>query len=133
MSALDSSNVLNSVIHGMFPITPCGICENKNYEAVVKWPNHNGSIAHRACFKKIIFTVQTLLNKIQGYQLEIDERNKAHGKAIEAVRSACGSSIHSFFDQNGEVALRELFNTVGITAADQYANERKELAKKSKL
>lgn len=103
-------NVLNS--------EGCGICEKKGAE--VFWFSPYSRCAHAKCVKQIEAAESTLIKKIDSLfkKDNYGEQNISHIRAIKAVRKACGSeTILSYMEKNGVEALKNLFDTVGVEAA----------------
>lgn len=105
----------------------CGICEKEGSE--IAWFNHLSIGAHRTCFARIKLAddvLMTTINELFAREKTYVEHNQAHRKAIEAVKLACGdATISSYIETQGEAALVELFKTVGVKAAKDYAASRK--------
>lgn len=109
--------------HCHFPISDpyqtkkCGICEKEGGE--VFWPNHASRFAHRICFLRISPIQAELIKEI----LELFdsapnlEKNRAHARAVKAVRIACKTTLLEFLEKNGSESLKKIFNTIGLRAA----------------
>lgn len=101
----------------------CGICEKGN--PTVLWFSHHSKAAHRLCYQIIMRADEVLMKTInEQFKSKSDwsEHNFAHRKAVEAVKLACGdATLIEYFEREGEEALVHLFRTVGVQAANEYA------------
>jgi hypothetical protein len=108
--------------HILFPEKGCGICEKPEGKEVI-WFSPYSNCAHKKCFKLIEPSISDLIKTIEklfGDAIHSCVQNAYH-EANKAVRAACGSeTIMSYFEKNGESALTNLFNTVGVEAVTKY-------------
>ncbi|GEM_PF-6661701 len=101
----------------------CGICNKK--EAETFWPNPTSQWAHYQCISKIAPAENDLITTIN--ELFKDDRrrqNILHRHAIQAVMEKCKPhTIAEFADKNGIEEVKKLFNTFGMTAVKQFAEQ----------
>lgn len=97
----------------------CGICEQNKPPVNMFWYSRKSRDAHKtccdklkACEEKVNQVIDTLFgSKYQAY---------AHVEVVGDVKFKCGGlSLLQYYEQKGEAALKNLFNTVGIRAAMQ--------------
>jgi len=95
----------------------CGVCEKEGGE--VFWPNHKSRVAHRICFLRIDPIQAKLIKEILDLFDSFPnlEKDRAHARAVTAVRVACKTTLLEFLEKNGTEALKKIFNTIGIRAA----------------
>lgn len=101
----------------------CGICNKPDAETF--WPNPTSRWAHFPCISKIS-PAENLLTKTINELFKDDRRhqNILHRYAVAAVMEKCKpATLSEFADTNGIEAVTKLFNTVGVAAAKQLAEQ----------
>lgn len=95
----------------------CGVCERRG--ATVIWCNHLSRGGHENCVKLLEETEAPLIMTIKElYGDSIAEVNKAHARAITAIKKACGTdTLFSYYQNNSADALKKFFDSEGMTAA----------------
>lgn len=95
----------------------CGICEKK--ESDVFWFSQFSYFSHVKCHQNIQAISDNLLKAIDATYQDSHQKTMAHIRAVGGIRRACGSdSISAYLEKNGPVALRRLFDTVGVYCAN---------------
>jgi hypothetical protein len=112
----------------------CGICEQficpeeRNPEII--WSTPYSRFAHVRCAEVVRPTYRETLETIRRLFPRIDpcdpDQNNAFARATGAVRKACGmETILSYCQTHGEERLKNLFQTVGLDAANSEAPQHR--------
>jgi len=115
--------LISDVVQNSYTSEKCGVCETDG--ADVCWRSPISNSVHKRCFEKIVVTERKLVQTICAlFKKEGEFRNRfeAHVAGVKAVKLVCGAlSLENYMDEFGAAAITELFNTVGVQAAHEYA------------